>query len=884
MKLRLNLPYRTVWGERLIVEGDIPELHDGVAMESHEAGLWTADVEVSPQRASVTYRYVVVRDDGTRREEWHPDRTLRFDPMLPEAVVYDRWSDRPGNAPMYSTAFTDCVCRRHQKRGVGDTLPGNVLRIEVDAPELQPWQVLAISGSVPALGEWNPANAIWLSDVAFPGWSVDLPVDGLGDEFEFKFVVLDRDSGLLAWEPGENRRFVMPRRRGNGSVIMSGLRLREGTLKRWRGAGVAIPVFSLRSEAGFGTGDFYDIMLLVDWAVKTGQKFIQLLPVNDTTTTGSWTDSYPYNAISTIALHPMYLRLEAVGSLADPSLQAEMDRLRNGLNALDDVDYERVNRAKARYSKALFAQQGASDMSAESFADFFNANKNWLVPYAAFCVLRDIYGTPDYSKWNEHSVFDAGLIDDFISTHKTEVDYVCWLQYHLHKQLSFVREYAHSRGVALKGDIPIGVSACSVDTWTYPNLFNLDGSAGAPPDDFSVLGQNWGFPTYNWVAMAADGYSWWKERLRKMAEYFDAYRIDHVLGFFRIWQIPRNAVHGLLGFFNSALPMTPEEMLVEFGFEFKSDSYTKPYITDAVVDDIFGGLAEEIKSRYLLDSGYGFYILKPEVNTQQKVAALLWQPECSDVREGLMKLIDDVLFIEDPYRRGCYHPRISAWQTYVWRSLDEDSRKKFDALYENFFYHRHNDFWREKAMEKLSPLIDSTRMLVCAEDLGMIPACVPSVMEELEILSLEIQRMPKAYGVAFGDTRTYPYLSVCTTSTHDMPGIRGWWEINGEVSGRYYSEILGHHGAVPEKATPEVCEEIVKATLQSPSMLCILPLQDWLAIDGQLRRDNPAEEQINEPSNPRNYWHYRMHLTLESLIDSESLNEKISHLISSSQR
>lgn len=883
MKLRLNLPYRTVWGERLIVEGDIPELHDGVAMESHEAGLWTADVEVSPQRASVTYRYAVVRDDGSRREEWHPDRTLRFDPMLPVAVVYDRWSDRPENAPMYSTAFTDCVCRR-QKRGVRNTLSGNVLRIEVNAPELQPWQVLAISGSVPALGEWNPANAIRLSDIVFPSWSVDLPVDGLDDEFEFKFVVLDRDSGHLVWEPGENRRFAMPRLKENGSVVMSGLRLREGALKRWRGAGVAIPVFSLRSEADFGTGDFYDIMPLVDWAVKTGQKFIQLLPVNDTTTTGAWTDSYPYNAISTIALHPMYLRLEAVGNLADPLMQAEMERMKNELNALEDVDYERVNRAKALYSKALFAQQGASDMSAESFAAFFNANKNWLTPYAVFCVLRDMYGTPDYSKWKELSVFDAGLMADFISTHKNEVDYVCWLQYHLHRQLSYVREYAHRRGVALKGDIPIGVSACSVDAWTYPGLFNLDASAGAPPDDFSVLGQNWGFPTYNWVAMAADGYSWWKERLRKMAEYFDAYRIDHVLGFFRIWQIPRSAVHGLLGFFNSALPMTPKEMLSEFGFEFKFDSYTKPYITDAVVDDIFGSSSEEIKSKYLLNSGDGFYNLRPEVDTQQKVAALLWQPECSDVREGLMQLIDDVLFIEDPYRSGCYHPRISAWQTHVWRNLDYDSRKKFDALYENFFYHRHNDFWREKAMDKLPPLINSTRMLVCAEDLGMIPVCVPAVMDELDILSLEIQRMPKTYGVAFEDTLTYPYLSVCTTSTHDMPGIRGWWEMNHEVSGRYYREVLGHHDAVPAKATPELCEEIVSVTLQSPSMLCILPLQDWLAIDGRLRRDNPAEEQINEPSNPRNYWHYRMHLTLESLIASESLNKKISDLITSSQR
>jgi 4-alpha-glucanotransferase len=451
-----------------------------------------------------------------------------------------------------------------------------------------------------------------------------------------------------------------------------------------------------------------------------------------------------------------------------------------------------------------------------------------------------------------------------------------------------VRDYAHSKGVAIKGDIPIGISRTSVDAWTDARLFYMDCQAGAPPDDFAVLGQNWGFPTYNWDEMSKDGYAWWKSRFCKMSEYFDAYRIDHVLGFFRIWQIPNDAVHGLLGYFNPALPFTAEDLLYNYGFTINRDLHTLPYIDDAIVNELFGDMAAEVKKKHLQPIADGRYKMKTKFATQRKIVNYFASLKAGDknnaLRDNLLLLLDEVLFVEDREHPGTYHPRISAQLSHVYKTLNDDERYRFDRLYNDFYYNRHNYFWQHKAMQKLPPLTDATNMLVCAEDLGMIPACVPTVMSNLKIISLEIQRMPKACKVEFGDTTSYPYLSVCTSSTHDMCGIRQWWEDNPDAIQRYYNFVLHKWGEAPQYCDPSVCNDIIKLHLDAPSMLCILPLQDYLSIDGNLRRDNPREEQINVPSNPLNYWHYRMHLTLEQLLNAFRYNNHLREMITKSGR
>ena len=507
-----------------------------------------------------------------------------------------------------------------------------------------------------------------------------------------------------------------------------------------------------------------------------------------------------------------------------------------------------------------------------------------------FSYLRDAYKTPNFREWPKFTEYKAEEIEKLCQPESADYPHIAiyfFIQFHLHLQLLAATEHARANGVVLKGDIPIGISRNSVEAWTEPYYFNLNGQAGAPPDDFSVNGQNWGFPTYNWDVMEKDGYSWWMKRFRKMSEYFDAYRIDHILGFFRIWEIPMHAVHGLLGQFVPALPMTREE-IEGYGMAFREDFFTKPYIHEYFLGQMFGPHTDYVKQTFIEPTEtWEIYRMRPEFDTQRKVEAYFAGKTDEDsiwIRDGLYALIRDVLFVpdrEDPHK---FHPRIGVQHDYIYRALNDWEKAAFNRLYDQYYYHRHNEFWREQAMKKLPQLTQSTRMLVCGEDLGMIPDCVAWVMNDLRILSLEIQRMPKDPSQEFGHPDWYPYRSVCTISTHDMSTLRGWWEEDFQQTQRYYNTMLGHYGAAPAVATPELCEQVVRNHLYSNSILCILSLQDWMAMDGKWRNPNVQEERINVPANPRHYWRYRMHLTLEQLMKAESLNEKIKGLIEQTGR
>lgn len=892
MKLVFKIDYRTAWGEALYITGNIAALGNGDAgrlraMQLDGLEKWALEIEVPDDTRDLTYSYVVRHENGGERREWGPQRHLELTPGIAVLELVDRWQDQPWDKPYYSSAFTDCICRRRVRAMAVDPAAG-MLTLAVSAPMVPSDSVVAVSGNIPALGEWDPAKALKMSDANYPEWRVNIPLRDFSEPFEFKFLLVEKESGrVVSWEGCDNRRLTSMPQTANEALVVSGLRL-VNALTPWKGAGVAIPVFALRSEEDFGVGDFIDLKAMIDWAASTGQRFVQILPINDTTMTHTWTDSYPYNANSTFALHPMFLRLEQMGILADAERRTYYATERRRLNALPQIDYEAVNNIKNAYTRELFAQEGAKTVKSAGFKAFVKKNKSWLPPYAAFCTLRDIHHTAEMERWGDMAVYDEKRVEEFIAAHTDEINYVYYLQYHLDKQLREVRDYAHSRGVAIKGDIPIGISRNSVDAWTQPRLFNLNSQAGAPPDDFSVLGQNWGFPTYNWEEMNRDGFAWWKARFSKMAEYFDAYRIDHVLGIFRIWQIPMDALHGLLGVFNPALPFTPDELRNSYDFWIDVDKQTKPFIMDWFLGDFFGEFTDEVRETYLVPLGDGRYRLRDEFSTQRKVADHFASLEKSDkntrICEALLGLIDNVLFIEDPVEKGKYHPRISAQYTYIYRSLTDYEKWTFNRLYNDFFYRRHNDFWYGKAMWKLPALIDATDMLVCAEDLGMIPDCVPAVMKALEILALEIQRMPKDPRAEFGDTWHYPYYSVCTTSTHDMGGIRQWWEENPEKTQRFFNNVLHEGGQAPQYAEPWICAKIVELHLKSPSMLAILPLQDMLAIDAKLRRTDPREEQINVPANPRHYWRYRMHLTLDELASATEFNNTLRLMIAQGGR
>ncbi len=564
--------------------------------------------------------------------------------------------------------------------------------------------------------------------------------------------------------------------------------IREG----WKGAGVAVPVFSLKTKNSYGTGEFLDLKSLADWCAKVGLKMIQILPINDTRTDDSWDNSYPYKAISTKALHPIYLNLYEMGPLNDENDKEYFEQQRTILNSKDFVDYPEVMKAKDAYFRKIFSQNWDEVRNSTDYKAFFEENKDWLVPYAEYC--------------SSHS-----------SALSSQLELHYFLQYHLDKQLRNAVDYLHEKGVALKGDIPIGIGRESVDAWMNPELFNLDCQAGAPPDAFATEGQNWGFPTYNWEMMEKDDYQWWRERLAQMSRYFDAYRIDHILGFFRIWEIPIQYSQGTMGHFSPALPLD------------------------------------------------------------------LYEDQLSIVT-GLSDSQIDGLFIRDKKDNNKFHPRINLHLTETYSELSDIQKEEINKLYDDFFYHRNEDLWKHEALKKLPKIIEASDMLVCGEDLGMVPACVPEVMQQLNILSLEVQRMPKKYGETFVNPANNQYISVDTTSTHDTSTLRGWWEENSELTNRFYREMLGHYEGAPYFAEPWVCQEIIRQHLNSTSMWTILPIQDYIAMDGEFRWDATQREQINVPSNPRHHWCYKMHQSLESLNERQDFNEMLSNMIKESGR
>ncbi len=828
----------------------------------------------SRSSSALNYGYFVAQGDDVVRREWGRAHHIPLAKGVKSLFVSDSWLAMSPNAPLLSSLFTESIFRRHSPRQV--QLESGELMVEVRVPVVKSSQVVVMVGSSEQLGAWDVTSGVVMADGDHPVWrtpSLEITRELL--DSEFKFVIVDSATDeVVAWEQGSNRSFAKCRGVMQDSIYVVEYEP-QFDLDSWRGAGVAIPLFSLRSEQSMGVGEFSDLKLMVDWARITGQRIIQILPINDTTMTGKWEDSYPYNANSIFALHPQYISLKSVGVLKDKKLQAQFEEEGRRLNALPVVDYEAVNNLKNSYLKQLYEQSGDKTFKRREYKKFFDENRYWLESYALFSLLRDKYSTPDSAKWGKESLYSEKLLASYRDNRAEELGYYYFVQYHLHCQLLEARAYALENGVAFKGDIPIGVSRTSVDVWVTPHLFRLDSQAGAPPDDFSVMGQNWGFPTYNWEVMSLDGYAWWQARFSKMAEYFDAYRIDHILGFFRIWEIPLDAVHGLLGYFNPALPFTPLQMQERYGFTFES-SYAKPAINGWLLCHLFGADAEEVIQEYFVVVEMDSYAFREEYNTQVKVASAVKDPE---LREALMSLFCEVLFVEDPHKMGHFHPRISAHSTFKYQAMSDHDKECYSRLYNDFYYHLHNDYWGAEALKKLPSLISATNMLTCGEDLGMIPDCVPDVMNSEQILSLEIQRMPKDPSLLFGEPWCYPYRSVCTTSTHDMNPIRAWLLEDKELSNRYFREILSVNYSMGEDCDDWICEHIVRQHLISPAMWTILPLQDWLSISKKYRGADPEAERINVPANSRHYWRYRMHCTIEELIGAVDLNDKIGALV-----
>lgn len=901
MKLTLRIRFHTEPGQSLWLAGSHPVLGGGqpdraVPLQFFDGEFWQVSFEIPRPEAlntDIVYHYQLRYADGSVVHDWGRDRVLNAATLASaEVLIIDSWNS-PGfyeNA-FYTEPFREVLLKPNHTEVSVPPPPGKTHLFKVKAPLLAKGQTLCLLGNAPALGNWNTARPVLLNRIAgedFLSVALDLLATGFPIEYKYGLYDVARKT-FVRWEDGPNRTLPVPGAAPRLVIANDGFARLPVTT--WKGAGVAIPVFSLRTEKSFGVGEFSDLKPLADWCARTGLKVIQILPVNDTCASHTWTDSYPYSAISAFALHPQYLNLAEVATAKSKTFLKKLEAKRQRLNALPLVDYEAMMRLKLDLLRKLFRSQRAATFNSAAYKIFFAENQHWLVPYAAFCQLRDQFGTADFAQWPKHSRFDAKEIATLVSEKSKAHEAIAFhyfLQFHLDAQLKAASDYAHSRGVILKGDIAIGVSRHGADAWQQPELYHMDMQAGAPPDSFAVKGQNWGFPTYHWPRMQEDGFAWWKQRFAQMGRYFDAFRVDHILGFFRIWCIPLEAVEGILGRFVPVLPVARNEF-VERGIAFDRERFVKPYITDAILRETFGDTANEVKRRYLNEDVSGRFVPKKRFATQRQVekyfATRADNESNRKLKLGLFELISNVILLEAETAPGeKFHFRFDIRTSSSFRALDAATQAKIQELYVDYFYRRQDDFWMRNAMQKLPALKCVTNMLICGEDLGVVPACVPEAMKQLGLLSLEIQRMPKVPGQEFFRPSQAPYLAVVTPGTHDMSTLRGWWREDRAVTQKFFNTELGRAGDAPAECDARLVREIIQQHLACPAMWSIFQLQDLLGLDAQLRRANPEEERINVPAIPNYYWRYRMHLTLERLLEQDAFNEALAGLIKESGR
>jgi 4-alpha-glucanotransferase len=901
MKLTIRLRYYTHFGQTLFLCGDHPWFGNGQSERARpmryvngEFWEWTLDLPDSPlPGAPLSYYFLLRNTDGSVVEDFGGDRSFRPANLgRGQVVMIDSWNELGAVENIFFTEPFTKVLPRAEKAAACAAPPGGATHwFQVKAPLLPKTQTICLLGSVPALAGWNQAAPILLQrDEERGGFQALLNFAAEIFPVAYKYGVFDLEKkAFVRYEDGPDRVLTEAALPG-GQVIV-----RDGFARLpwmpWRGAGVAIPVFSLRSASSFGVGEFLDLPLLANWAGRAGLKLIQILPVNDTGATHTWMDSYPYAAISAFALHPLYLNLDRMAGKENGPLLASMAGERQRLNALETVDYEAVMTAKLAFVRKIFPGQRKKILATDQYRDFCARHEHWLAPYAAFSFLRDKFGTADFNQWREYPVYDARQIEA-LAAHdpvaRQEMDLHCFIQFHLHLQLRAAATDVHAQGLVLKGDIAIGVSPHSADVWQQPELFHTDMQAGAPPDAFAAKGQNWGFPTYNWPRMKQDGFDWWKRRLAQMSFYFDAFRIDHILGFFRIWSIPRHAVEGILGYFVPAMPVMIGEFAAR-GIVFDYERFARPLINDAILREMFGDRAERVKREFLNSALEGKYALKPEFAMQRDVESYFASQDQEKrearLKEGLFDLISNVLIIEAPGSAGAeFHFRLGMEQTASFRQLDQATQARLKDLYVDYFFRRQDEGWKREALQKLTALKRVTNMLICGEDLGMVPACVPGVMKQLGLLGLEIQRMPKALNMDFSRPAEAPYLSVVTPATHDMSTLRGWWLEDKKRTQKFFNEELRQPGPAPSECEPWINQAIVRQHLDSPAMWSIFQLQDLLGMDASLRRADVDSERINVPAVVKYYWRYRLHLSLEELGQEENFTRLVESLVRPSGR
>ncbi|OHT17246.1 4-alpha-glucanotransferase DPE2 [Tritrichomonas foetus] len=922
--VRFRVHYKTVYGQELYVCGDPKEMGSwnprrAVLLNYVGDDYWegTIRLPLNDKPQVLYYKYIVYT--SPRNFFWEGEENHKFEiGAAPSPTIFEindvfHWNDPI--IDVYSTSpFVDVINRRISTSSPISFEPNtqsNTVKINfiVKCPYVRPNQELYIVGSTPEVGEWDAEKGYKMTDYYFPEWKASIVFNSNSLPFDYKYCIKDKTSTDVIWESRPNRicpiNLIKCDESFPRSIIINDWFTNPNT-EKFKGFGISVPLSSLRSKMSVGIGQYTDLNGLVDYCNDIYSSLIQLLPINDTTTTGDWSDSFPYRQTSSFALHPIYIDLLSIKGVPQKVINEVID-IKTELDNLPSVDYPRVFSFKIEKLREIYSFVKENLNANEKFNSFIKHNTQWLQTYALFSVFRDLYGTADFRVWPEHQTITEREIRSLVQSNYDEVQFYYWIQFICNEQFKSARKYASDHGVVLKGDLPLGVSPYSVECWAYPTLFNLDMSAGTPPDFLNDNGENFEYPTYNWPMHATTDFSWWRLRLRRMADLFHAVQLDQMMGFFRMWEIPNDScVRSVLGHFEPTLSFSRAE-LRDRGL-LNMDRYLKPYVRWRIIKEKFGPEADYVAETFFRgavcsreDQVFSF---KDEFDSEVKIRNYLSTQKMDskqriDLERKLFELLSNVLLIEDTTKPDHYHVRAQMLfekvkrtadgnfipiESSSFRELPESQKGTFKELFYEYFYNRQTNLWLELATPKLKMLQESTNMLLCADDLGLNNEKLTQNLEARGFLSLRVQRMSRLENHNFDKVREFPYFSIATPSTPQMTTIRGWWEENREVIAKFWREEVWRNDEPPSQCECFIQELILKQHLWSDSMWTIFLLQDITGVDQRFRSQLPSQERINDPKSENQRWDYRYPFSIEELLDARDFSFRIRTLVEESKR
>lgn len=854
MNINFHSRYIANYGDEIVlyIEDDKQNLTNTYKMSCIDTDLWLYSLEIEDKDFQKTTNKIHIKARMLRYDSNNNliDQEQNFHNIclnITDNYDFDielQWNNNPINKVFDNKVFdilnfniTEHSCR---------SLDNSKINLLLNLPYIKPSYKVVLLGESDILGNWTINNAIKFERFSGSLMLASIDKNKIDHNLEYKIALINRDRQNIIWEKGENRLLRNNELVENKCTIISiSSPIFESYIPKY--SGVVAPLFSLRHKKDFGIGDFASLKKLIDWAKNMQMSVVQLLPIYDSNYYMDYRDSYPYNAISTTAINPLYMDLSEF--IDEKIINSKKWQ---SLRIAEEIIYPKVAKDKMKLIFDTAEREIAKYREKTDYQDFISKHKNDIEPYIDFYYSNDIAG------------FRKGNYD-------REILY--WVQYILDRQLTCISDYAKNNGIILKGDLPIGVNPNGIDCIINKEYLNHNLSAGAPPDDFARDGQNWGFPTYNWENISYNDYEWWHRRFASMSKYFSAIRIDHILGFFRIWSIPRKENKALLGYFVPSIGLDKELVNSKLDDDWSIENLSKVNISKSKFNSIF--TEKEKKDLLAFDivkeiRGGEFYQIQDNGNLlQEKISKKTF--------EKLQVFSDERLFVmeETSDNNIKYHPRISPEWTDIYRELSPKNQSVISEIAYSYFYIDNDKLWRDTAISRLSNIFGiDNQLLLCAEDLGMLPYSVPEVLSKLSMLSLDIERMPKkATDTEWERIRDIHYMSVVASSTHDMPPLKLWWQnLSENQKEKYQSTILKN------KIEDNIYKEIINNHNASSAMMCILPLGDWLS-PYNIMSQKAEDEQINHPENPNHHWVYRFPFYMEDLLENDIISQEIKETI-----